>query len=176
MRSLTFFILAGLIALAGCTANHTPRGNCQSVSMLEWQSFSLGRPRSKYFGWTRLMGPHAHKPNAQGVTRMGGYRVVIQGADKGKDFADKLADILFDEAAFNDEFAKCYDPGVGFRAWKDDEAIDVIICYKCHNAYIGAPKERVDENVAFSDARWRDLVRLAKDAFPNDPEIQALAP
>jgi hypothetical protein len=93
----------------------------------------------------------------------------------GKDFANKLADILSNEQTYTNEFAQCFWPGVAFRVWKDQQGVDVLICFKCGNFYCGPSKEMVRENAAFHGSPMRSqLVRLAKEAFPDDKEIQSL--
>jgi hypothetical protein len=69
--------------------------------------------------------------------RLGGFLVTAQGQDKGREFARKLLGILNDDKTYTDEFAKCFWPGVAFRVWKDQEVIEVLICFRCHNFYCG---------------------------------------
>lgn len=112
------------------------------------------------------------KPNEK---RMGGFLVTAQRKDQDKDFAAKLTNILFDERTYSKTFAKCFWPGVAFRVWKDQTFIEVLICFKCDNFYCGPPQERTLENASFWGSPVRsDLVGLAKKAFPDDKEIQAL--
>ena len=53
--------------------------------------------------------------------------------------------------------------------------MDVIICFRCGNFYYGPPTDWAKENACFRGSpRTGDLVRLAKEAFPDDEKIQAL--
>jgi hypothetical protein len=64
---------------------------------------------------------------------------------------------------------------VGFRAWKEEEAVDVLICFTCDNLYCGPPTDQAKENAGFRGSPRRDdLLQLAKEAFPEDAEIQSL--
>ena len=51
-----------------------------------------------------------------------------------------------------------------------------MICFKCHNFYIGPLTDKpVMENASFSGSRNASrLLRLAKEAFPDDKEIHEL--
>jgi hypothetical protein len=82
--------------------------------------------------------------------------------------------------------ARCFSPGVGFRAWKDKESVDVVICYKCRDFFAIARnaegKEAARSQLAgFAklpgfQGNWEAFVQLAKTAFPDDAEIQKLDP
>jgi hypothetical protein len=121
--------------------------------------------------------PSEEKPGQGVERRISGFRVLSRGADQGQPFAAKLADILLDDATYTDTGAGCYWPGLAFRVWRDKDCVDVLICFLCHNLYCGPPRDRgrATENGGFqgSPAESR-LIRLAKEAFPDDEEIQAL--
>ena len=109
---------------------------------------------------------------------VGGYAILARGKDQGREFAAKLTDILADNKTYTDRFANCFWPGVAFRVWKGEESIDMIICFKCGNFYVGPPTDkRVMENASFNGSpNTGRLVQLAKEAFPDDEEVQALNP
>ena len=51
--------------------------------------------------------------------------------------------MLDDKTHFGDA-ARCFQPGVAFRIWRDKEAVDVVICFKCTNLEInlkGSPAD-----------------------------------
>ena len=92
-------------------------------------------------------------------------RTILEHADKVEVFR------LDEEKGPQPEF----DPGVGFRVWKDDQAVEILICFGCNNLYCGPPTNRARENAAFGSSPRRSyLVRLAKEAFPDDKAIQRL--
>jgi len=115
-------------------------------------------------------------PVKPGDATVGGYAILSRGPDQGPEFGAKLADILADEKTYSDRLAACFWPGVAFRVYKGDECVDVVICFRCSNFYLGPPADKpVMENAsfAFTAARAR-LVRLAEEAFSDDKDIQGL--
>jgi len=110
-----------------------------------------------------------------GERRIGGYLITAQGYDQGQDFADRLAEILQDDKTFTNDYAKCFNPGVAYRVWKDAQAVEVLLCFMCDNLYCGPPTDRANETASFlGSPRRADLLRLTKEAFPDDKDIQAL--
>ena len=106
-----------------------------------------------------------------------GYPIASTAKEQGREFATKLADVLNDKKSYGPP-ARCFFPGVGFRAWKDKDSVDVIICYACSNFYTvtrnAEGKEVARTQLAGFGANWAAFVQLAKDAFPDDPAIQKL--
>ena len=108
-----------------------------------------------------------------------GYPVLSRGKDQDHAFASKLRAILLDDATYWFEAAKgcIFSPGVVFRLKASGETLDVILCYQCDELEIlvsdsqGKAIRKTGED--FDRARPA-LVRLAKVAFPGDPDIQAL--
>ncbi len=160
-------LLCGMI-LVGCGAGKNRLGS-RTMAVL------AGATKVEVF---RLDGQEiffAPQPRPEGEKRVGGYLVTAQGQDQGKEFADRLADILADERTYSDARPTCFRPGVAFCVWKGEEVVDVLLCFQCSNFYCGPPKDPADDNACFKDSPRRpDLVRLAKEAFPDDKEIQAL--
>jgi hypothetical protein len=112
---------------------------------------------------------------ASGQRQLDGFAVKAQGKDQGQAFAKKLADVLLDEKTYSTTFAFCFTPGVAFRIWKGEACVDVVVCFMCQNFYCGPPTGNARENASFADTPARAaLVRLAKEAFPDDKEIQGL--
>jgi hypothetical protein len=110
-----------------------------------------------------------------GFRRVGGFRVLARGKDQHPKLAAELADILADGRTYSDEWVMCFWPAVAFRVWKGKEVVEVLICFECDNLYCGPPRDRAEENVSFfRSPRRADLVRLAKRALPDDPDIQAI--
>lgn len=115
------------------------------------------------------------KPRLEGVQRICGFPVIAQGADQGPPFAARLAEVLLAEQSYTDRYAKCFWPGVAYRVWKDDDYVDVLICFFCHNLYCGPPNDETMANASFLEMPAESkFVRLAKEAFPDDKEIQEL--
>jgi hypothetical protein len=123
-------------------------------------------------------GGPARKPKvtAPGDPVLDGYAILDRGKDQGPEFARKLAAILSDPSLDSTARAKCFWPGVAFRVWKGEECVDVLICFYCHNFYLGPPSDKQVINTGHftgSPAAPR-LVRLVKEALPDDKDIQVL--
>jgi hypothetical protein len=176
VRSSRLLVLAVAAVLLGCA--DAPRPDAKGLASNytdRTKAILSGATKVEVF---RLDGEDLDlggKTQATGERRIGGYRVTGQGPDQGREFAVRLAAVLSDEKTYTDRFAACFWPGVAFRVWKDEECVEVLICFKCQNFYCGPPKEAAMETASFSGSPARQrLLRLAKEAFPNDAEVQAL--
>jgi hypothetical protein len=144
---------------------------------LGWRTRAVlaGATRVEVFRLDAEKGPRRPDEKEEGEEQFGGWLVTSQGKDQDRPFAEQLADILFDEATYTNRSVHCFDPGVGYRVWRGDRAVEILICFRCNNFYCGPPTRRAKENARFGGSpRRADLVRLAKEAFPGDKEIQAL--
>jgi hypothetical protein len=105
-----------------------------------------------------------------GKNRIGGYAVTATGKEQDKVFAGKLAGVLLQGRTYSGQSFKCFDPGVAYRIWKGKESVEVAICFACENLRIG------DAFGSFGGAKgnWAAMVKVAKEAFPDDKEIQGL--
>lgn len=162
-----------LLFLLGCGASKARLDN-RSASIL------AGATKVEVF---RIDGrgpndPTRAPPIKPGDPTVDGYAILARGKDQSQEFATKLTEILTDPKTYTDNFVNCYWPGVAFRVWKGEDSVDILICFKCGNFYIGPPThERVMENASFRESpNTGRLVRLAKEAFPDDEEVQALTP
>src|SRR5207253_10776293 len=115
------------------------------------------------------------------VKRIGGYPIVEVGKEGNKDFAGRLTSVLFTDATYEGASKKCFEPGVAVRIWTDKkETVEVIICFHCENFALTCydAKDKVVKQDAFAPfggtPTWRVLVKLAKEAFPDDKAIQSL--
>ena len=74
--------------------------------------------------------------------------------------------------------ARCFFPGVGFRAWKNKESVEIVICYVCSNFYAiirnADGKDVGRTSLADFQGNLGAFVQLAKEAFPDDTAIQKL--
>jgi hypothetical protein len=107
---------------------------------------------------------------------IGGYPILSRGKDQRLEFARKLASVLNDGSTYSTSRAMCFWPGVAFRVWRDEEPVDLLICFYCHNFYLGpANQGRVMETASFMETpAVPKLLKLAKEAFPDDKDIQDL--
>lgn len=113
------------------------------------------------------------KPGGKDKT-VGGYRVTATGKDRDEKFAARLAGVVLDEESYVWGAAKgcVFQPGVAFRVWKGEESVEVVICFACDQVRVSAAGK--DGVPAESDPGRAALVKLAKEALPDDKEIQKL--
>ncbi len=118
------------------------------------------------------------KPEADAIE---GHPLKAKGKDQDQVFAAKLAAILLDNRTYSFDSAKgcIFQPGIVFRVHggEGQGTVDVIVCFDCTELRVitrdadGKTVKTVGED--FDNARPA-LVALAKAAFPDDAEIQAL--
>ena len=164
MNALRFLMVASLLTLTGCGGGRLDRNSREilenadrvEVYRIDGRDMADGNPKPK-----------------DGKT-IDGFPVISQGKDQGKEFAKKLGDILSDKQMHGNT-SKCFWPGVAFRVWRGEDRVDVLICFMCDNFYCGPPAEKPKEVGGFDDTPLRSrLLQLAKEAFPDDKDIQAL--
>ncbi len=105
---------------------------------------------------------------------MNGFLVTAHGKEQGPEFAQRLREVLVDHGTYSSHAVLCFWPGIGYRVWNGDRYVDVLICFECGNLTCGPPGQHGPTRSFLNSPRRRDLVRLAKEAFPDDKEIQAL--
>jgi hypothetical protein len=94
--------------------------------------------------------------------------------------AKQLGDIMLDPDTYDFNSAKpgCeFQPLAGFRVWHDKRSVDVILCFHCNELKLISPdpvSKRYPSRVQGFDKARPAMVRLAKQAFPDDREIQDL--
>lgn len=130
------------------------------------------RLASKFSG-SRVEGDKRHVEN--GELTIGNYPVISKGQELGPDFSNRLVALLFDNSTPTHKSASCFMPGVAFRVWKGEESVDVLLCLDCFKVSWGPPSNPEQTKISFwGSIRQPDFLRLAKEALPNDPEIQKL--
>ncbi|NUN47312.1 MAG: hypothetical protein HUU15_00605 [Candidatus Brocadiae bacterium] len=123
---------------------------------------------------------HPEKPPEPMGKECGGYPITATAEGRKADFARSIADILFDERTYLFDTAKrcAFEPGVGFRFWiREKEHVELLLCFHCDELEVhylppGA-REPKTAREDFDPARPA-LVRIVKDGFPKDEEIQKL--
>ena len=111
-----------------------------------------------------------------GQNTIGGYPILAVGKEQGPDFAARLGRVLRSWGVGSSSKKCAFEPGVAFRVWRGDRALEVLVCFKCDDLWphvVGEPGTLSEEWLEF-DAVRPDLVTLAKQAFPDDPTIQDL--
>jgi len=114
-------------------------------------------------------------PHAENT--IGGYPILATGKTQGPDFAARLSKIL-QSSSVTQNRKKCgLQPGVAYRLWSGDRAVEVLVCFKCDVLW----PHVVGEQSANPHHEWQDfdpvrpeLLALTKEAFPEDAKIQSL--
>ena len=107
------------------------------------------------------------------------YPITAQGKTQGRDFAAKLARTVLDPRTFlgpSDTICEI-NPGIAFRAWRGQECVEVIVCFHCQQMLITTRNAQGKETrSAYTQmiSMRAEFLALARQAFPNDKEIQGL--
>ena len=106
---------------------------------------------------------------------IGGYPIIATGAELGPEFIARLANVLRRWGVSKGSKKCTFEPGVAFRVWYGDRALDVLLCFECDElwTHVVADTGTSDDVLDFAPAR-ADLVTLVKEAFPDNAKIQAL--
>jgi RNA polymerase sigma factor (sigma-70 family) len=111
--------------------------------------------------------------------RFGGYAVTGVGPAQGRPFAAKAARVLLDGGNFELERAKgcLFQPGVGLRFWKGEQAAELLLCFGCSELLVVAPDPKAQGvKIPYADfgPGRPAVVRLVQEALPGDKVIGAL--
>lgn len=112
-----------------------------------------------------------------GYPQLYGYAVIAAGKPQGRDFARSLAAaVLNDQTYAGGRKACAFDPGVGFRVWDRKREALVVLCFNCDMILLDKSVRNPQRKPVIGDFLNRPVfVQMAKQALPDDPEIQALA-
>ncbi|MBI1914333.1 MAG: hypothetical protein HYS12_06290 [Planctomycetes bacterium] len=172
MNALRFLMLASLLALTGCgSGSGSEKGRLDRRT----QDILANADRVEVFRIDGLEKEPEEEPTATNGPKIDGFPIISTRKDQGKEFARRLGEVLSDDQ-ISKEGPKCFWPGVAFRVRRGEDCIDVLLCFKCDNFYCGpATKDIPRETGSFGNGRLRSrLLQLAKEAFPDDKDIQAL--
>jgi hypothetical protein len=108
----------------------------------------------------------------------GGYRVAATGKPQGKGFAARLAGVLLDEKSYRFDANRVggFEPVVVLKAWKGETWVEVLFSFASDEVVVRAPAKdgAVRSAQEEIDPVRGELVRLVKEALPEDPDVQAL--
>jgi len=107
-----------------------------------------------------------------------GYKILAVGKEQGTEFAVRLSEVLRRWGVARSSKKCGISPGVVFRIWSGDKAVEVIICFKCDDLkthLVGTPDDgALTGHLLDFESERADLLALVKEALPDDPVIQAL--
>jgi hypothetical protein len=116
------------------------------------------------------------RPRTSTGDTIGGYPTLAVGKEQGSEFAARLSTALRRwGVTWTSE--KCgLLPSVAYRVWAGDQALEVLVCFKCDDFWprvVGKVDPLENKLLAFDSVR-PELLALTKEAFPDDPTIQAI--
>ena len=62
---------------------------------------------------------------------IGGYPILFTGKEKDQAFATRLTTVLLGDGVTRNSKKCGLEPGVAYRLWKGDQAVEVLVCFKC---------------------------------------------
>jgi hypothetical protein len=127
----------------------------------------------------RLKPERVAQPDGAKKGEVGGFPILSAGKTQDARFAARIASVLRDKGSYEFDRPKgcLIRPGVAFRLWKGKESVEVVLCFECDILVVIARDEDGKEAHRASkdfDPGRPALMKLAKDAFPDDREIQSL--
>lgn len=134
----------------------------------------------------RLIDFRLQESQPANAPKVDGYFYSSKDSDQNADFAKKLAALVLNPNSYSRMHWACtFNPAIAFRVSKDKQTATVLICFHCNQLALvendpqlplqslDGPKARVRfmEDI---DLFRPEFIALAKEAFPNDKEIQQL--
>ena len=102
--------------------------------------------------------------------------MIGNGPTQGRAFAGSLRAALVQGTSAPDG-AQCFEPGIGFRAWKGQAHTDICVCFTCQGVEIvtkNAKQTVLHQSLTELGASRPALLVLSKQAFPQDKQLAAL--
>jgi len=102
-----------------------------------------------------------------------GYKILATGAVWRDEKARQVATLFLEEKNYVWDSRKACkpQPGVLLRIWRTNESVDVLLCFECMILQAGKAGEWKEGDF---DPMNSQLVKLAKEALPDDKVIQGL--
>lgn len=101
-----------------------------------------------------------------------GYRITATGKEQGTEFGARLAGLLQqDKAWFNRDKFTAPNPVVGFRIWKNKDAVEILYdsSARVGARMVGAKSKVINGNC---DPLAAGFGKLAVECFPNDKDLK----
>ena len=122
-----------------------------------------------------------HLPPTLGPTtpQIDGCYITATAKEQGPALAHQISNILFDDWTYTSRRLACITlPGVIFRIWNGSQSLDLVVCFHCGEMYTVSHDASGNSYrgvyTVLTGISRAEFARLAKAAFPNDADIQAL--
>ena len=106
----------------------------------------------------------------------GRFRIVPEPRPVPEALAAQLSRLLLARSSYADYYTMCiFDPGIVFRFWKGERAVDVLVCFHCGDLafQVAGASEALGAKLAFEPMR-AELARLVRASRPGDPRFENL--
>jgi len=167
-----------LVALsAAACAGTDVAGRSERVEMLYGGSGAYdlvaGNSRSGSIDAYKINGRDGATGDA-GNGEISGYAIVGETAEVGDTHAAALGRILAHDATYLWDISKAceFRPGVAVRWERRSTTVDVLFCFSCDELEIYVDDDPVGGEDF--DPRRAEILRIVKQLFAGDPEIQAI--
>ena len=107
-----------------------------------------------------------------------GCVILSRAKDEGPAFAHRLARALLDPKTYSGTPNMCmFSPAVGFRIFSARGHVSAQLCFKCSDVFVYSGDDPESRSAYGNFRPVRPLmIGLAKEALPQDSEIQSLKP
>jgi hypothetical protein len=186
-RTICIGWMIGLVSIAAGCGGDAPSGRVRelwseaAVAVLQNPTrVEVYRVLSRAEGGSVPATRPAETRPTTGQTRIDIWPVIGRSAEQDAAFARRLSAVLLDDKSFRWNVAKActFEPAVVFRVYSGEAYVDVALCFGCEEVMVMVPPadgRPAHRNVEDFDHVRTALVRLTKEAVPNDPFIAALA-
>jgi hypothetical protein len=118
-----------------------------------------------------------HKDREPTPTSLPGrFRIVPEPMAVPETLVREVTRLFLSPESYTPYYKPCiFDPGVAFRFWKGQAAVDVLVCFHCRDLafqVVGSPNALAGK-LSF-DPVASDLARLVRRARPEDPRFKNL--
>jgi hypothetical protein len=178
MRRRRWAALCVLLAAAAGRADDRPRDVPDAVKkLLGDEAVQVLQNADRVEVFRAAPGPDPNPKANQDY--IDGYRLTAKGKDPGKEFLGRAAATLLDEKTYvGKDLPERFEPAVGLRFWQNQDLVEVLIGFK--QGGVDVISKQADGKLVQRTARGLGtsarpaLVKLAKQAFPDDKDIQDL--
>jgi hypothetical protein len=118
------------------------------------------------------------RTDQQEADRIGAYKITRRGPEEKGPWMTKAAGLLLDPMSYGHRKRCGFAPGVALRFWKGSQHVDVLLCFHCSDLVVlplPDPKNPYPDLILMAfDPQRPAWLRMAREAFPKDKELQRL--
>jgi hypothetical protein len=157
MKRLCLILISAI--LAGCSSGSNKPGKAVLRDAQRVEVFRVGPEREKDVPGKMILG----------------YPILATGTEQGADFAGRLSQMLL-SAGVTPNKKKCgLQPGIAYRIWKKDRAVEVLVCFQCDVLWpheVGLPWNRLAKNGRILTPFVRNCLPWLRKPFRTMPRFK----